>query len=139
MNKLSKRSKDTLKGVHPDLVKVIEAAITDCPVDFTVVQGVRTAEYQNSLYQQGRTKPGPKVTDKDGYKKKSNHQIKADGYGHAVDLYPYVNGAADVNDKQNLLPVIAAHVMATAKCMGVALEWGGNWKVLVDKPHFELS
>lgn len=139
MNKLSKRSKDTLKGVHPDLVKVIETAITDCPVDFTVVQGVRTAEYQNSLYQQGRTKPGPKVTNADGYKSKSKHQAKADGYGHAVDLNPYVNGKVDVKDEQNLLPVIAAHVMATAKCLGVALVWGGDWKGLVDKPHFELA
>lgn len=138
MNKLSQRSKDTLKGVHPDLVKVIEVAIVDCPVDFTVVQGVRTAAQQKALYAKGRTAPGPKVTNADGVKSKSNHQVKADGYGHAVDLYPFVDGAIDVNDKGDNLKVIAAHVLATAKCLGVLVEWGGNWK-FVDKPHFELK
>lgn len=30
---------------------------------------------------------GKKVTNCDGYIKKSNHQAKADGYGHAVDIF----------------------------------------------------
>lgn len=139
MAQLSKRSLDTLKGVHPNMVRLIKEAIINTPVDFTVVQGVRTAEYQNSLYQQGRTKPGLKVTDKDGYKKKSNHQVKADGYGHAVDLYPFVNGVVDVNDKGKNLPVIAAHIKTVAALLGISIVWGGDWKGLVDKPHFELK
>ena len=37
MFKLSQRSKDRLKGVHPDLVKVVEHAIEITTVDFTVL------------------------------------------------------------------------------------------------------
>ena len=38
---LSKRSKDRLSGVHPDLVKVVERAIEITTVDFTVLEGLR--------------------------------------------------------------------------------------------------
>lgn len=136
--RFSQRSKDALKGVHPDLVKVMEAAIIDTPVDFTITNGVRTLKEQQALYAQGRTKPGSIVTNADGVKSKSNHQVKADGYGYAVDLYPFVNGKIDLEDKGDNLKVIAAHILATAKCMGIKVEWGGNWK-FVDKPHFELK
>ncbi|HFG6845692.1 endolysin [Acinetobacter baumannii] len=36
--KLSKRSIERLNGVHPDLVKVVEKAITLSTVDFTVIE-----------------------------------------------------------------------------------------------------
>jgi peptidoglycan L-alanyl-D-glutamate endopeptidase CwlK len=113
-------------------------AIKYTPVDFTITSGVRTTEEQQSLYAQGRTKPGGIVTNADGVKKKSNHQAKADGYGHAVDLYPYFNKSVQVN-ATNELNVIAAHILATARCMGIAVEWGGNWKSLPDMPHFEIK
>ena len=71
MYKLSKRSLDTMVGVNPDLVKVIKEAIVNSPFDFMITQGVRTAKYQNQLYQQGRTQRGLKVTNADGYIKKS--------------------------------------------------------------------
>lgn len=127
-----------MKGVHPDLVKVMTEAIKTSPVDFTVVIGVRTVAEQKALYAKGRTAPGPKVTNADGVKSKSNHQAKGDGYGYAVDLYPFVAGSVDVNDKMNLLPKIAAHILKTAIALGIKVEWGGNWK-FVDKPHFELK
>ena len=41
---LSQRSKDRLKGVHPDLVAVVERAIELTGVDFGVTCGVRTIE-----------------------------------------------------------------------------------------------
>ena len=73
--------------VHTQLVNLITEAVKESPFDFRIAQGVRTAEYQNSLYQQGRTKPGKIVTNCDGIKNKSNHQAKADGYGHAIDIF----------------------------------------------------
>ncbi len=57
MFNFSQRSKDKMKGVHPDLIKVMEEAIRISPIDFAIVQGVRTQEEQNALYEQGRTKP----------------------------------------------------------------------------------
>ena len=131
---LGTRSKDNLKGVHPDLVKVVERAITLTTQDFTVIEGVRTTKRQQELYAQGRTKPGSKVTNADGVKNKSNHQAKADGYGHAVDIVPY---PVDWNTTSKFRDIADAMKQA-AKDLGVKLEWGGDWK-FTDMPHFEVK
>lgn len=140
MPRFSKRSLDNLKNVHPNLVKVLEAAIIDTPIDFTITEGLRTTKRQQELYAQGRTKPGAKVTNADGVKNKSNHQAKADGFGHAVDIYPFVDGAVRVNEKYVIphLENIAAHILKVAKDMKINVEWGGGWK-FYDPPHFELK
>ena len=138
---LSKRSLDALEGVHPSLVQLIKTAIVDSPIDFTVVEGVRTVKRQQELYAQGRTTKGAVVTNVDGIRKKSNHQPKADGYGYAVDIYPYYNGAVQVNDKGVIpaLKKISDHFKAKAKCMNINLTWGGDFKNLYDPPHFEIK
>ena len=139
-------SLDKMKKVHPKLVEVMKTAIENSPFDFRITDGARTAEEQNYLYQQGRTRPGQKVTNCDGYKAKSNHQIKSDGYGHAVDIFPcgvIENGeyrkftSAEGYDKKKLKS-IANHILAVAKSKNVNIEWGGNWK-MHDTPHFELK
>lgn len=143
----SKRSLDNLKGVHPNLVKIMEEAIKDSPVDFTITEGVRSAEKQQEYYSWGRTKRNPntgnmtKVTYADGVIRKSNHQVKADGYGHAVDLYPFFEGKVQVNHKDTLLKLnlIAGHIKATAKRLGINIVWGGDWKKPFDPPHFQLG
>ena len=138
---LSKRSLQALEGVHPSLVQLIKTAIVDSPIDFTVVEGVRTVKRQQELYAQGRTTKGVVVTNIDGIRKKSNHQPKADGYGYAVDIYPYYNGAVQVNDKGVIpaLKKISDHFKAKAKCMNINLTWGGDWKSPFDPPHFEIK
>lgn len=136
---LGKGSLTALNGVYPDLVMVIKEAIKDTPIDFTVTDGVRTTAQQQALYAKGRTAKGSIVTNADGVKNRSNHQVKADGYGYAIDLYPYINSKIDFNDTGDNLKVIAAHILATAKCLGVKVEWGGNFKSILDRPHFELK
>jgi len=137
MATLGKRSLDSLKGVHPKLVKVMTEAIKDTPIDFTITDGGRTTAQQQALYAKGRTAAGSIVTKVDGVKQKSNHQAKADGFYHAVDLYPYVNGKIDFNDTKSL-EVIAKHIKSIAKTLGIKIGWGGDWKGSWDKPHFEL-
>lgn len=141
MKVFSQRSLTSLEGVHPDLVKIMKEAIKESPVDFTITEGLRTTKRQQNLYAQGRTKPGIKVTQKNGTTNKSNHQAKADGYGHAVDLYPYYNGSVQVQDKEVVpkLKLIAVHIKAVAKCMKLNITWGGDWKTSYDPPHFELK
>jgi peptidoglycan L-alanyl-D-glutamate endopeptidase CwlK len=119
----------------------MEAAIADTPVDFVITEGVRTQARQQSLYAQGRTAAGPKVTNADGVRNKSNHQAKADGYGHAVDLYPFVDGVVRVAEPyvDGKLKEIAGHIKAVAARLGVAITWGGDWKNPYDPPHFELK
>lgn len=138
MAKFGKRSLDNLKGVHPSLILLMSTAICDTPIDFTIVEGVRTQKRQQELYSQGRTKPGNIVTYADGVRSKSNHQIKADGFGHAVDIYPYINGGVKMNDVASLR-VIANHIKNTAKRIGVKITWGGDWTKPFDPPHFQLG
>lgn len=141
MARFSQRSLESLKGVHPDLVKVLNESIKETPFDFTITEGVRTVARQQQLYAQGRSTKGTIVTNVDGVKKKSNHQPKSDGYGHAVDLYPFYNGSVQVNDKDVIprLKSISIHIKAVAKCLGIAITWGGDFKNLFDAPHFELK
>jgi len=134
---LGNTSKVNLKGVHPNLVKVIEEAIKNTPIDFTVTSGVRTTKQQQDLYAQGRTKPGQIVTKADGIKSKSNHQVKADGFGHAIDFVPYVNGKVDWNTTK-YFKIIAEHILDVAESLGIDTEWGGTWK-FTDLPHIQLK
>ena len=139
-------SLDKMKKVHPKLVEVMKAAITDSPFDFRITDGARTVEEQFALYQIGRSKPGRIVTNCDGKKFKSNHQIKADGYGHAVDIFPcgvvengvYRKFTSEEGYDDKKLRLIANHILAVAKSKNVNVEWGGNWK-MHDTPHFELK
>ena len=142
----SQESLDKMKKVHPKLVEVIKAAIVNSPFDFRITDGARTTEEQFALYQKGRTLPGPKVTNCDGKKFKSNHQIKSDGYGHAVDIFPcgviengvYRKFTSEEGYDDKKLKSIANHILAIAKSKNINVEWGGNWK-MHDTPHFELK
>ena len=119
-------------GVHPILVSKVGELIRQMaeighPV--RVAQGLRTQLQQAALYAKGRTEKGPKVTNCDGYVKKSNHQSKADGYGHAVDLC-FVSPEPFAEEHP------WAEMGARAKALG--LEWGGDWTSFPDRPHVEL-
>lgn len=143
--KFGKRSLDNLKNVHPDLVKVMMAAIKNSPVDFTITEGLRSQTRQKELYAQGRTKKGIKVTYVDGVKKLSNHQDEVDGkkdnLGSAVDLYPFFLGQVQVNHNDTIknLKLIAAHIKKVAAELKIGITWGGDWKNPYDPPHFELK
>lgn len=141
MYKLGERSLKNLEGIHPNLVKVMKAAIVNSPVDFTITEGVRTLKRQQDLYAQGRTKSGPKVTNADGVRNTSNHQAKSDGFGHAVDLYPFFLGQVQVNHKDTIknLKLISDHIKKVAKELSINITWGGDWKSPYDPPHFELK
>ncbi|NBL77492.1 M15 family peptidase, partial [Proteus sp. G2672] len=39
--RLSKRSEENLRGVHPDLVKVVHRALEITDIDFMVIEGKR--------------------------------------------------------------------------------------------------
>lgn len=144
MPRFSQRSKDNLIGVDPDLARVMNKAIKESPIDFTITEGLRSDQRQKDLYAQGRTKPGKRVTNADGVHNLSNHQDAADGrrdgFGSAVDLYPFVNGKVQVDgpDVDKWLRIIAGHIKKVGRDMGIPIEWGGDWK-FVDAPHFQLK
>lgn len=137
---LSQKSKDKLKGVHPELIKVVERAIDISEIDFFVNEGVRTPERQKELYAQGRTKPGKKVT----WTLNSNHFVSPKtGYGHAVDVYafPFNNNQTPATSKK-----IAEAFLRAAHELNIPIRWGADWdrdgvfyeKGESDSPHFEL-
>jgi peptidoglycan L-alanyl-D-glutamate endopeptidase CwlK len=136
---LGAASRANLKGVHPDLVRVVERAIAISGVDFKVIEGVRSAERQRELYAQGRTKPGQVVT----WTLNSRHFINPrTGFGHAVDLLPAPYDWA----KPGPFDVMASAMKKAAAELGVPLRWGADWdrdgkpreKGESDSPHFEL-
>lgn len=120
---LGKRSRAELQGVSPDMVKVVEMAISISEQDFTVFDGIRTAAEQRALFKRG-------ASQKDGYTNVGKHQKQADGYGWAVDLVPWINGKP-VWD-WNAIYLIADAMVTSARYLDVPIRWGGCWQVVND-------
>ena len=128
--------------IHPDLrskMNKILGAMSMLGFPMRMVQGVRTAEYQHSLWLKGRNASGQVldakliVTNCDGYYVKSNHQVKADGFGHAVDL-AFVDSQGKPTWDLSLPWKVAGEC---GKALG--LIWGGDFKSLKqDLGHLEL-
>lgn len=121
MYQLGARSKTRLKGVHPDLVKVVHRAIEMTLVDFTVLEGLRTPERQKTLMEAGASQT-----------LNSRHIT-----GHAVDLGAWVDD--EVRWDWPLYYKIADAMKEAAKELGVSIVWGGDWRTFKDGPHFELN
>lgn len=122
---------ERLTGVHPALVTAVQTVVLRFPM--FVVQGVRTAEQQQRLWRQGRSTPGPVVTNCDGFHTRSNHQPHADGLGYAVDL-------AFLPTDELPDPFDLRHPWQAYGLLGesLGLIWGGRFK-LRDYDHLELS
>ena len=118
-----------LTKCHPHLQKLAKELVTacekqGCPIG--IGECFRTVQEQNRLYDQGRTKPGPVVTNAPGSTYRSMHQ-----WGVAFDVYRK-DGKGAYNESGNYFQ----RVGAIGKSLG--LEWGGDWKSIVDKLHFQL-
>lgn len=120
MFKLSQRSLAKLKGVHPDLVKVVKRAIQITEVDFAITEGLRTVERQRELVKKGASQT-----------MNSRHLT-----GHAIDLGALSDGK--IVWDWPLYYKLADAMKKAAKELKVPLEWGGDWKTFKDGPHFQL-
>lgn len=118
--KLGLRSKMRLRGVHEDLIKVVEHAIQLTTVDFTVLEGVRTIHRQRELLEQGATRT-----------MNSRHLT-----GHAVDLGALIYGT--VRWDWPLYYKIADAMKTASLELGIPIEWGGDWESFKDGPHYQL-
>jgi peptidoglycan L-alanyl-D-glutamate endopeptidase CwlK len=117
-------SRDT-KLLKPYVQYLCNRLIEECKkqgIEILITSTVRDQEYQSSLYTQGRTKPGSIVTNA--------KYIGAHGFGLAFDIVPVVNGKTIWNNAGlwNKIGQIG---------MSIGLEWGGAWRTIVDKPHFQ--
>lgn len=135
---LIQKNINSLKGLHPNLCKIIKTVINNISVPFIITEGVRSTERQQELYAQGRSTPGKVVTNCDGVVNKSNHQVKDDGYGYALDLYPFINGQIRIHEPYvpEILQIIADHIKKRGTDLNININWGGEWE-MKDYSHFE--
>ena len=119
-------SEKKIQTLHPKIREKAREFILKAKengIELRVTSGLRTWEEQDKLYAQGRTAPGSKVTNARGGE--SNHN-----YGLAFDVVPMENGKPNYSSKEwNKIGDIGK---------SVGFEWGGDWKTIVDKPHFEM-
>ena len=122
--------------LHPRLqakFKLLQKKCAQEGIKIRATECLRTAKEQDALYAKGRTAPGPKVTNASGKDAKSMHQ-----WGVAVDIVIDMDtdkdGDVDIRDLYN------AKLLNVVGKIGesIGLEWGGSWKSIVDKPHFQL-
>jgi peptidoglycan L-alanyl-D-glutamate endopeptidase CwlK len=122
------RTITNIKTLDPNLQRLagnfIDTVYNKLKISLTITDAFRTKEQQDTLYAQGRTKPGKIVTNLKGGESKHN-------FGKSFDVYMNKSdGSVDL--KTPITPQIAN----IAKQMG--LKWGGDWQNFKDYPHFEL-
>lgn len=148
-----------LGTLHKDLQTVLNVAIQQCEVDFTITEGYRPPEKQFEYYKKGRklgtdgkwivVNPKGIITNVDGYKVKGNHNYNP---SLAVDIAVFVPNKPGLTYDLAHLSYIAGSIMRIADSLYEKgdithkIRWGGDWNFngdfsdsrLPDKPHFEL-
>lgn len=126
---ISPTSEKRLKGVHPDLVRVVRRVAKDWKdpeTGWIITCGVRTVEEQKLNVAKGASKT-----------MRSRHIPAANGYSHAVDFACTIKGVPRWD--WPLYDKLAKAVKAAAKAEKVPVEWGGDWTGgFRDGPHFQL-
>lgn len=120
------RSEKVIATLLPEVQPIARALIqksVEMGINIKIISGLRTYEEQDALYAQGRTTPGNIVTNARGGH--SNHN-----FGIAFDV--------GVFEGNKYLPESTKYKAVGALGMDLGLEWGGNWKSIVDQPHFQL-
>jgi len=113
------RSTKNMEGIHPDLRLVLDKALQDSPLDFVVIEGLRTKQRQQELF------------DSKASQRLDSRHIT----GHAVDLLPIGPNGKPAFDWP-LYDQLGPAVKKAAEELGVELDWGGDWKKFKDGPHF---
>ncbi|NYT62453.1 M15 family metallopeptidase [Alcaligenaceae bacterium] len=120
------RSEERIATLLPEAQPIARALVQKAAlsgIEIKIISGLRTYDEQNELYAQGRTKPGIKVTNaRGGY---SNHN-----FGIAFDV--------GVFEGKKYLSESVKYKAVGVLGLDMGLEWGGNWKTIVDQPHFQL-
>lgn len=149
-----KISLDRIKLLHPKLVNEVDhiyraqivPALTGraiCRITFTL----RTFEEQNNLYAIGRTKLFDSKGNRLGIVTKAKGGQSYHNYGLALDIClikdTNKDGKPDTTSYEDTIDFDKdgksdwMEVVEIFKNNG--WEWGGSWKGLVDKPHFQKT
>ncbi len=123
---VDQRSEARIATLLPEVQPLARALVQKAAqhgIRIRVISGTRSYAEQDALYAQGRTAPGARVTNARGGH--SNHN-----FGIAFDV-----GVFEGNQYRG---ESVKYKAVGALGMELGLEWGGNWKSLVDEPHFQL-
>ena len=115
--------------LHPQMRAKAEELQALCKarnLPLLITETWRTMAEQDALYAQGRTKPGSIVINCKGSDYQSPHQ-----WGCAFDFCKNIKG-----QEYSDIPFFK-QVGALGKSIG--LRWGGDFKSMVDMPHFQLN
>jgi peptidoglycan L-alanyl-D-glutamate endopeptidase CwlK len=120
------RSETCIATLLPEVRPIVRSLVhkaAQSSIQIRIISGLRTPAEQDKLYARGRTMPGAKVTNaRGGY---SDHN-----FGIAFDV--------GVFEGSKYLRASAKYQAVGALGTDLGLEWGGNWKSLVDQSHFQL-
>lgn len=154
-----KASMKQYETLHNDLQLILDHAILECAIDFSLTEGYRSAETQFEYFKKGRTQqpngewivtePHKIITNVDGYKIKGSHSYNP---SIAVDIAVYVPDKPELTYDVKHLAYIAGCIVTIGDRLfregkiKHRVRWGGNWdkdgdladNVLFDGPHFEL-
>ena len=128
MARFGKTSKERLATCDERLRKVFNEVIKY--IDCSVLEGHRSEERQNKLFEEGKTKVK--------YPKGRHNSSPS----RAVDVTPY---PVDWDDRERQT-LFAGFVLGIARSMDIKLRWGGDWdrdtqvsnNSFDDLPHFEI-
>jgi peptidoglycan L-alanyl-D-glutamate endopeptidase CwlK len=121
-------TKQRIAALWPELARrwvKVDDKLVSMGITVRVDQGLRTWSEQDALYAQGRTAPGPIVTDAKGGESWHN-------YGLALDFVPMLNGHPQWN---RAFPWYAITI-------GIAEGWGfisGSKWANPDFPHLQIT
>ena len=129
MPRFGRSSRSRLATCDEDLQDLFNEVIKH--VDCSVLEGQRSKERQNKLYEEGKTKVKYP---------KGRHNANP---SRACDVAPY---PIDWNDRERF-HLFAGFVLGIAKSMEINVRWGGDWNQnfevddnqFDDFPHFELK
>jgi peptidoglycan L-alanyl-D-glutamate endopeptidase CwlK len=122
---INSRNLDDLIAPARSRAKAFVAECSKRGIDVLITSTYRDSAAQAALYAQGRTVPGPKVTNaKPG---QSWHNWRC-----AFDFVPIVNGKAQWND-------IATFQRCGEIAESVGLEWAGRWRTFKELAHCQYT
>jgi peptidoglycan L-alanyl-D-glutamate endopeptidase CwlK len=122
-----------LSKCHPLLIHLITAmagSLEAQEIEIRVIQGLRSYADQNLLYAQGRTAPGPIVTNAPGGY--SNHN-----FGMAADCIPYKVWGQPWQPDWEGTDLHYQAMISAGRTQGLIC--GADWHTLPDRPHFQLD
>jgi peptidoglycan LD-endopeptidase CwlK len=121
-----------LELLHPEVRKQAEALVAEAAKEglpVKISETWRTVAEQDEIYASGRTKEGRILTNAKGADYQSGHQ-----FGVAFDVFRGERGR-EFDDDDGFF----AKVGAIGKRLSPPLTWGGDFRLIKDKCHFESA